>query len=231
MSRINYQVIRASKHEKSVIMSSLLKSNLADNLKKLMEKANISEHELSRKTKVAQPIINRILNGENLNPKLLTLKPLADYFIITVSQLIGEQDIQNTWEGYTNSNHDGWSEVPIKNWKKAAIVNPSVRKSILNESVVTNTAFGIYILNDEMEPLVPKNSVVIVEPSIKPMPGDLIALKSKSNNTIIRNYFNIKNQHFIISSRNKEKLREIENPELAILGTVIRIIYDPRIKT
>lgn len=37
-----------------------------------------------------QPTIHRILTGESTEPRLSTLKPLADYFGVSVSELRGE---------------------------------------------------------------------------------------------------------------------------------------------
>lgn len=59
-------------------------------LRNLMLNAKISEYELAKKTGVPQPSINKILNGKNTNPKISTLRPLAQHFMITISELIGE---------------------------------------------------------------------------------------------------------------------------------------------
>lgn len=55
------------------------------NLRKLM--GDMSEGELSRRTKVPQTTIHRILTGEIRESKPSTLKPLADYFGLTIAQL------------------------------------------------------------------------------------------------------------------------------------------------
>ena len=72
----------------------LLIMKLSQNLKILISNAKISENELARRTGIAQQIINRILLGENQNPKILTIIPLAHYFGVSVSQLIGDDEIQ-----------------------------------------------------------------------------------------------------------------------------------------
>lgn len=206
------------------------KSRLAINLKKLMGMANISEHELSRRTNIAQPIINRIIKGENQNPKLFTLKPIADYFMLTISQLIGEKEIDTVWDGYTSSKHEGWHEIPLTNWEQAVRINQKFKTtSILNDGETSEKAFAYFITNEGMDPIVPKNSIVVIEPELKPKNGELIALKMKTNDILIRNYIQIKNKHFAHAHNNNtiEEVTKLDN----ILGTVIRIIYDPRIKS
>jgi transcriptional regulator with XRE-family HTH domain len=66
-------------------------NTLRSNLRYLLDKAELSENELSRRTGISQQIINRMLSGENTNPKIATLTPLAHYFHISISQLIGER--------------------------------------------------------------------------------------------------------------------------------------------
>ena len=68
-------------------------NNLSTNIRLLLNKKQISENELARRTGVAQQIINRMLSGENQNPKLATLIPLANYFMVSLNQLIGAEPL------------------------------------------------------------------------------------------------------------------------------------------
>lgn len=56
------------------------------NLKTLMSLAQINASELARRTSITQPIIHRLSTGQNTNPKLPTIKPIARYFSVNVSQ-------------------------------------------------------------------------------------------------------------------------------------------------
>lgn len=60
---------------------------IKDTLDKLMTDSETSGYLLSEKTGVPQPTIHRILTGKSIDPKTDTLKPIAKYFGITVSQL------------------------------------------------------------------------------------------------------------------------------------------------
>lgn len=70
-------------------------ASLSANLKVLMSLSKINASELARRTGIAQPIIHRLSTGQNTNPKLATIKPIARYFSVTVSQLIGEDPLPN----------------------------------------------------------------------------------------------------------------------------------------
>lgn len=63
---------------------------ISENLKKLIEKYNLNTLELARRTGIGQPVIYRIMTGETDNPKIATVRTLADYFGISVNQLLGE---------------------------------------------------------------------------------------------------------------------------------------------
>ena len=64
-------------------------STFAEILSHLMQAQKLSSSELARRTGVAQPIIYRLMNGKTCNPQILTVKPIADYFAISIDQLLG----------------------------------------------------------------------------------------------------------------------------------------------
>lgn len=66
-----------------------LMGNLADTLSHLMFKKGIKSAELARKTGVGQPVIYRLMTGITDNPQINTLKPIADYFGVSLDQLVG----------------------------------------------------------------------------------------------------------------------------------------------
>ncbi len=70
--------------------------NLASVLTHLMSKNGISSAELARKTGVTQPVVYRLMTGETENPQILTLKPIANYFGISIEQLLGSIPLDNT---------------------------------------------------------------------------------------------------------------------------------------
>src|SRR3989338_4638201 len=94
-------------------------ASLSTNLKTLMGLAKINASELARRTGIAQPIIHRLSTGQNTNPKLATIKPIASYFTVTVSQLIGENALPNDPTYAVNMAQSGFNRVPLITWKDA----------------------------------------------------------------------------------------------------------------
>lgn len=61
-----------------------------DILRELMTDKNMSGQDLSRATGITQSTIQRILSGESESPRKATLEPIADYYNVSLSYLIGE---------------------------------------------------------------------------------------------------------------------------------------------
>lgn len=204
--------------------------NIASNLRKLMELANISEHELSRRTNIKQPIIHRLLSGENQNPKLSTVKPIADYFTITISQLIGEQKMKKVWNGHTTREHHGWNEVPLINWEDVCKSKErKIQRYVVIDCNVSESAYALLIIDSSMEPVFPEKSLIIVDPIIKPIDGDFIILKMITNDIVVRQVHTMSDKTYCAPlNRRFGNIIEI-TPDDTILGSVIRTIYDHRI--
>ena len=65
-------------------------STVAEILTTLMVRAGLSDNELADRTGIPQPTISRIKNGHSRDPRDSTLRPLAEHFRLSVSQLRGD---------------------------------------------------------------------------------------------------------------------------------------------
>lgn len=160
-------------------------ASLSSNLKILMELSKINASELARRTGVAQPIIHRLSTGQNLNPKLATVKPISEYFMVTVSQLIGEESLPSDKSFYrVNSEHRGWNRVPLISWQDA-IHWPNTQKKyeeteetvyVSTDANISKLAYGLKVKGSSMEPIFPEGTTVIVEPGRQPKDRDFVVV-------------------------------------------------------
>lgn len=60
-----------------------------------MTEMKISSAELARKTGVAQPVVYRLMTGVTENPQILTIKPIANFFGVSIEQLLGMIPLNN----------------------------------------------------------------------------------------------------------------------------------------
>ncbi len=74
-------------------------NNVADNLRELMTRRGISENRLSTETGIPQPTIHRIASGKAKDPRDGTLRPLAQFFGVTVEQLRTSLDLPPRQDG------------------------------------------------------------------------------------------------------------------------------------
>jgi transcriptional regulator with XRE-family HTH domain len=63
---------------------------VAEILTMLMAREGLSDNELAERTGIPQPTISRIKNGDSRDPRDSTLRPLAKYFRLSISQLRGD---------------------------------------------------------------------------------------------------------------------------------------------
>ena len=66
---------------------------MSDILNRLIKKNNLSESKLAKIIKVPKSTINRLTSGKTANPRVSTLIEIADYFNISLDQLMGKQPL------------------------------------------------------------------------------------------------------------------------------------------
>src|SRR5690606_5355502 len=88
-----------------IVMNS---TKISQILNHLMADRKIRVAELARRINLPQPTVHRIATGVCEHPHLSSLKPIADFFSITIEQLKGHAPI--SWI-------DRASKVPLLTWK------------------------------------------------------------------------------------------------------------------
>src|SRR5690348_10569311 len=89
-------------------------------LRQLMEEAGVKEAELARQVGLPQTTINRLLLGGTTDPRAYTLKPIADFFSVTIGQLCGFEPVSpHRLLGATNPTRPAaCRSIPIIPWEK-----------------------------------------------------------------------------------------------------------------
>jgi transcriptional regulator with XRE-family HTH domain len=178
---------------------------LSDNLKRLLNQVKISENELARRTGVPQQVINRILSGENTNPKISTISPLANYFMISISELIG--DIQSI-EIKLNTQHQGWQEVPLIDWDKLNQFSlhdliAEKEQSVLLDVNNSNKIFALKMQGSSMEPKFTEGTLLIFDYSTSLRNADFGLFQLSSHEIVMRQIF-IKSDRIYVKCLNPE---------------------------
>ncbi|MBA2709006.1 MAG: helix-turn-helix domain-containing protein [Tatlockia sp.] len=154
-------------------------------LRKLMVEANIKEADLARKVNLPQTTVNRLLLGGTSDPRANTLKPIADFFAITIGQLCGFEPLpDDRIPGTTSATQlNAWRFIPIIDWDQVSSwmftkknITPINHKHwIGTERAVSNHSFGLQSLSF-MEPRFRKTSILIVDPDADYKDGHYIVV-------------------------------------------------------
>jgi len=159
-------------------------TNLNRNLSQLMENNQVSLSMLYRNTGVAIPTIKRLQNDPTTNPTIATLQPIANFFGITVTQLIGNN--LPTQIGYLE-NQTHWLEVPLLEWNQvtdwlAPEKKMSITASVFVDIDVGTKPFALIVNEDDWQPIF-KGSLLIVNSEITPTHKDYAIVYKAGQNS------------------------------------------------
>lgn len=186
---------------------------LSNNLSSLMKELNIDDKELSEQCHVNAGTIKKIRLGQSLNPTLETLLPIAKFFDISVSQLIGETSLAEPER----------SNIPLLLWTD---LETKTKDSILIRShLPTNVktppgSFATNVTIDKYDVPFKKNTTIIVNPEKTPSDNDYILCLFNNQLEICKLVIQF-GQKYIVSMvpgmQNQIKLSSLDN----FLGTII----------
>lgn len=149
-------------------------SSMSKILKGLMAELGINESELARRTGVGQPVVHRICSGETDNPKVATLSPIANFFAISISQLIGDEPLSaDRIPGTFNPDAQGWRQIPLLKWPQILhwpILPEKLAPlpTISTDIDMSQHAYAVAARDTTMEPRFPEGTILLIDPDLKP---------------------------------------------------------------
>ncbi len=163
---------------------------IAKNLQLLLENNKISINKIAQDLSIPIMTIRRLLYGETTDPRISTLKLIADYFGMTIDYLTSAHNqliINNsnrikpyfvpilTWEivGTMNTIND----LDLSNWEDWQPV------SLKDNNTIGENAFALKS-RPSMYPRFPQGTVFIFDPSLIPTDGDIILIRIKEDNEV-----------------------------------------------
>jgi transcriptional regulator with XRE-family HTH domain len=159
----------------------------------LLEEQQISESELGRKTNIPRATINRITSGRTPDPRASTLQAIAEYFKVSVDQLMGRQPLFRATRNQRAIN--AYASLPIIEWDEVADWSATLKKIkpknhlnwVLSDPNIAQGKFGTTLKSEAMWPQFQEDSILIVQPDQKPKDGDFVlAMISKTKEVLFR---------------------------------------------
>lgn len=205
------------------------KQTIAENLQTLLKlHGDLSLSDLSRETKIPQPTLHHIIDGKTKKPRRQALETLANFFSISVPQLLGITSFSLNIPD--NIKHClKISTVPLidwnlaKDWKRDKKDLSKFDEIILDRQVDIN-AFAIQLQDSTLEPLFQEKSILIFDPSKKANERDFVLSYFHHSDSIVFNRLFIEGKNFYIKQDKQDgnaELIKLSFPNDRIIATLI----------
>lgn len=165
---------------------------ISDILRQLMAEVGITEASLARKANIPQPTLHRILSGSTRAPRADSLSRLANFFSISISQLVGDAALpKDRIPGTHNSAVHTWITLPIIDWDQACQW-PSFKNTLLadkwenwvtSDANVSENSFALRVKGEAMAPRFPDGTLLIIDPELKPDDQDYVIIRTGNQKT------------------------------------------------
>ncbi len=163
-------------------------NNLNTILLHLIKEYNITEAQLARAINLPRGTINRIKSGKIRDPRSSTLTLIANYFNITIDQLLGYTPLSPS-----SQIQGSLVRVPVLNWEESVnfpqtdLVNHQLWVSFESESSSTNSLFALEVNGEAMWPYFDKGSIIIINTNSEPKSRNFVVVYiAKSKEIILR---------------------------------------------
>lgn len=162
--------------------------NLGQTLKKLLFARDLKPADLSREVHIPPPTIHRLITGKSKRPYKSSLKPIAEFFSISVEQLIGEESLPETiWDKNTNILQDNKliKSIPIISWNQLddwlSAIKTSEKRAVTLGNLGAN-CFALVLNDSSMEPFFARGTLLIFNPEEQPKDRSYVLVRLEENN-------------------------------------------------
>ena len=150
---------------------------LRNTLKKLLLERDMKPVELSREVNLPPTTIHRLLTGKSTRPYQSSLEPIADFFDVTIDQLLGESPLEKQTVRL----------LPFISWEKLTVsLTAKTSCEIPFAGKIGVGAFATKLLDSSMSPQFSKNSLLIFDPEKNPVDRSYVLAALEEKNFIFR---------------------------------------------
>lgn len=150
-------------------------------LARLMFHRRIRTTELARFLNIPQPTLSRMVSGATTNPHNSSLKPIADYFQVTIEQLKGLEPIP--WLNPSTQEALGWYKIPVLTWSQAVqwkgMEDTKDNKQIYTDANISKHSYALIMQDASMEPQFPKGTLLVIDPEKTPKDRSFVVVSLK----------------------------------------------------
>lgn len=215
---------------------SMPKAYLLQNiLSQLMSECDIDDSTLSKQTGIPLSTINRIRNSNKTNPTVATLQPIAKFFKISISQLLGEDPLPvDRLPGTHHPLRFTTSRLPIikwswiQNWINHDTIDfeDKLKSWISSEKELSGRSFAIVVTKRSLGLAFRQGTLLIADPKVVYQEGDLVLVKLDKSTEILLKQVIIDGDDSYLRSVNPEiKSLKRVTPECQFIATIVETRY------
>lgn len=220
--------------EEKVILTN---NNLSKNLSFLIKKNHTTDAELAKALNIPYNTIRRLTVGFTTDPRISTLTLIAQHFNVSIDALLDEDNPEMStqslfespksvplfdWEDVSKQNF--FDEINLKNWIRWSTIALAPNEKISNKSYALES-------KPSMQPRFPQQTIFIIDPNEKPIDGDLILIRFKSDNTVsLRDLIIDPPEWILLSISQSSKSINFDPNQHIIIGVVVLTILNARKK-
>ncbi|MFT3741537.1 MAG: S24 family peptidase [Gammaproteobacteria bacterium] len=163
-------------------------SKLAHILRKFLFERGMKPADLARAVNLPPPTIHRIITGKSSKPYKSSLEPIANFFSVSVEELTGIMEAEHK-DVNLCKNKGREIKIPLICWyliENYLIPPLSEVKDSLMISQGSSRSFATIMPDSSMEPLFPKNCILILDPAIKPLDRSYVLVKLSNGSLTFR---------------------------------------------
>jgi hypothetical protein len=203
---------------------------LSSVLARLLAHTKISSNFLAKEINLPPPTIHRILTGDVQDPRASTLSSIADYFSISIDQLLGKKDLDADF--YENGEtFKPPLSIPVlsiaeaKEYKKHLVTPANWLRWLNKDKSVSNQPithmFSILLKNNIYDPPFSNETYLIVNPDIEPDSGDYVLISFKNDpNAVIKKYISEGTQKYLYPLKQDLKSIPLDKDDCSLIGVV-----------
>ncbi|EGQ2099203.1 helix-turn-helix domain-containing protein [Salmonella enterica] len=191
---------------------------LTANINHLMSQKGIANvTELAKQIRIPQPTMHRLLSGDVKEPKYALLKQIADFFKLSVQELVetdllraaGNQSVEPTKVGTLK-----FTEVPIiggaqlgngGHWTNMQYP-VGFGDGYINWPTRDPDAYAVRCTGDSMKPRIKDGEYVVIEPNHQFLPGDEVLVVTKDERAMVKTFLYERDGEVMVMSINEEHL-------------------------
>lgn len=174
-------------HINTVVTPTTTDKHLSDNLKHLLKHRGLSITQLAQALDLPMMTIRRLVLGETVDPRMSTLKLVADYFDVSIDVLIGDNDQLS----YMSLEKAKSYFAPVLSWdtvgkaKHIEDIDLSEHQewrsvSFNHQDVFSKRTFALES-RPAMYPRFPQGTIFIIDPEATPEDGDIVLVRIREN--------------------------------------------------